>query len=131
METKLTPHRKTVLEILQASHDHPTAREVFDRASSRTPRLSFATIYNALKYLTEEGYVRQIRFGEEAVRYDPMLERHDHLICRQCGKIGDLTGMRAPELPKGKAEAAGFLLESVNVQFLGLCKACRASQKKA
>src|SRR5689334_4236424 len=97
MRRHLTSHRQTVLEVVQQSHDHPTARQVFERAVQRAPKLSFATVYNSLKFLTEEGLLRQFSFGEDAVRYDGMLRRHDHLICRKCHRVDDLIDINMPQ----------------------------------
>jgi Fur family peroxide stress response transcriptional regulator len=126
MEEKLTPHRQVVLDVVKAAKDHPTAREVFERSSQRSPKLSFATVYNALKYLTEAGLLRLIRFGDDAVRYDPMLERHDHLICRRCGRILDAVGTSTPGLPRGFSPPQGFQVEEITMQISGVCGECRS-----
>src|SRR3954469_5488618 len=128
MESKLTPHRQVVLDIVSDSKDHPTAREVFERSSRVSPKLSFATVYNALKYLTETGHLRLIRFGDDAARYDPMLARHDHFVCRRCGRIGDAMGSKPPALPSGFGAAEGFQIEEVTVQFHGTCGECREKE---
>lgn len=124
MDGKLTPHRQVVLDIVRSSRNHPTAREVFERSSQLSPKLSFATVYNALKYLSDAGHLRLIHFGDDAVRYDPMTERHDHLICRRCGVIFDAIGGPAPALPAGFSAPEGFQVEDASVQFLGVCGPC-------
>jgi Fur family peroxide stress response transcriptional regulator len=126
MDEKLTPHRQVVLDVVRASPDHPTARQVFERSSKVSPRLSFATVYNALKYLTETGHLRQIRFGDDAVRYDPMLDRHDHLLCRRCGRIHDALGTHTPTLPQNFTPPDGFEVEEITVQIMGVCGECRS-----
>jgi Fe2+ or Zn2+ uptake regulation protein len=124
MDERLTPLRQVILEVVQASEDHPTAREVFARSLSRSPKLSFATVYNALNHLTAVGRLRALRFGDGAVRFDPMTGRHDHILCRACGALFDAVGLREPVLPDGAAPA-GFRVEEVTVTFQGLCAACR------
>ena len=131
MESKLTRHRQAVLDIVKSSKDHPTAREVFEHSARHTPRLSFATVYNALRYLTENGHIRQLRFGDEAVRYDPMLERHDHLICRRCGRVLDALGPEPAVARGGFPAVEGFEVEEVTVQYLGLCGDCRGPEGRA
>lgn len=126
MEAKLTPHRQVVLEVMKSSKDHPTAREVFERCAKRSPRLSFATVYNALNHLTGAGHLRALRLGDGAVRFDPMTVRHDHVFCRACGALFDAVGLTEPALPAGFAPT-GFLLEEATVRFQGLCAACRKS----
>jgi Fe2+ or Zn2+ uptake regulation protein len=122
--SRLTPHRQAVLEIVKSSKDHPTAREVFERSGKRSPKLSFATVYNALNHLTGTGHLRALRFGDGAVRFDPMTDRHDHFLCRGCGALFDAVGLPPPGLPAGAAPS-GFVVEEVTVQFQGLCAACR------
>ncbi|MDB5103474.1 MAG: transcriptional repressor [Fibrobacteres bacterium] len=129
MQENLTPHRIAVLELVRAGEDHPTAREVFERSARQSPRLSFATVYNALKYLTDAKLLRTIRVGDDAVRYDAVMEPHQHLVCRVCGRIDDAVGVREPILPEGRTGQKGFLVESISVQFLGICAECRNPEK--
>jgi Fur family peroxide stress response transcriptional regulator len=125
MDEKLTPHRQVVLDVIRASHDHPTAKQVFERALKVAPKLSFATVYNALNHLAEAGSLRLIRFGDDALRYDPMLDRHDHLMCRVCGRIIDVMEAPTPSLPRGFTPPEGFEVEEITLHIMGLCGACR------
>ena len=125
MQERLTPHRQAVLEIVRAGKNHPTAREVFERSALHSPRLSFATVYNALRYLTEKKYLRTIRVGDDALRFDPTEGPHDHLVCRVCGGIEDVMGGTRPLLPPGIAGPEGFQVEDISVQYLGVCADCK------
>jgi Fur family peroxide stress response transcriptional regulator len=120
----LTAHRQTVLEVVKTSHDHPTARMVFERALKRAPKLSFATVYNSLKYLAEQGRVRQFNFGQDSARYDGMLGRHDHLICRKCGKVEDFNRISPPKAGTDFTVPKGFKVEELSIQITGLCDKC-------
>lgn len=127
MKNQLTSHRKTVFDVVKSSQDHPTARQVFDRAVQKSPRLSFATVYNSLKYLSDHGLIRQVSFGEDFIRYDGMLARHDHLFCRNCRQVEDLMDLSIPEaeqflLPKG------FKVEEVSLKISGLCQSCQQAE---
>ncbi len=124
----LTPHRRTVLDVVRASHDHPTARQVFDRVAKKDPGLSVATVYNSLNFLLAAGTIRRVGSEEEGVRYDGMLARHDHLICRRCGRIEDadvLGRLAAAKLPR----LAHFQAEEVSVRVIGLCSECRRGER--
>jgi len=52
-EPGLTPQRKAVLRAIQGTDHHPTASEVFAAAQALLPSISFATVYNSLRYLKE------------------------------------------------------------------------------
>jgi Fur family transcriptional regulator, peroxide stress response regulator len=53
------------------------------------PTISYATVYNSLRYLKEAKLISEITFGHAASRYDSKSYRHDHAICANCGKLID------------------------------------------
>ncbi len=122
---ELTSHRQTVLDIVRGSFDHPTARTVFERALEKTPKLSFATVYNSLKFLAEQGMIRQLNFGEDYARFDGKMDRHDHLVCRKCGKVDDFTRITAPRPGQDFSVPKGFKVEELSIQVTGLCDSCQ------
>ncbi len=121
----LTRQRKVVLEAVQAGDHHPTAAEVFDAARQNMPGISFATVYNSLRYLREKGLVREIAFGKGASRYDRETERHDHAICSACGRLVDFDLPGTLGLVRAAARASHFQPESVHLTLVGLCPGCR------
>ena len=121
----LTRQRKVVLEAVQAGDHHPTAAEVFDAARQAMPGISFATVYNSLRYLKAKGLVREIAFGKGASRYDRETERHDHAICSDCGKLVDFDLPGTLGLVRAAARASRFQPESVTLTLVGRCPKCR------
>src|SRR6476646_9200001 len=99
----LTQQGEVVLEVIGAAPDHLTANDVFAAAKKRLPSISFATVYNSLRYLKEAGHIAEIQFGNGASRFDRMTSRHDHAICTKCGKLVDIE-LKLPA--KLAAEAA-------------------------
>ena len=67
---KLTPQREAVFQVIQERDDHPTANDIFAAARRRLPGISYATVYNSLRYLNEAGLVHEINFGDSASLYD-------------------------------------------------------------
>ena len=124
----LTRQRRLVLEVVQVEESHPTAAEVFDAARQTLPGISFATVYNSLRYLKEQGLVREITFGNGASRYDSVTERHDHAICSACGKLVDFDLPGTVALIRAAARASRFQAESVHLTLIGLCPNCRAGK---
>jgi Fur family peroxide stress response transcriptional regulator len=76
----LTKQRRAVLRVIRDSDEHLTANEVFERARQLLPGIAFATVYNSLRYLKNEGLIGEVRFGADCTRYDRTLKRHDHAI---------------------------------------------------
>lgn len=126
-EQKLTPQREAVFQVILAREDHPTASEIFAAARQRLPTISYATVYNSLRYLKEAGLVHEISFGDSASRYDRETERHDHAICNSCGKLVDFDLPQTAELMQAAARKSRFKPESVHLTLRGLCADCRES----
>ena len=122
----LTRQRRVVLEAVQSSEEHPTAGEVYEAARKLLPTISYATVYNSLRYLKDAGLVREITFGHAASRYDRETERHDHAICKNCGKLVDFDLPEAAKLMLEAAEHSRFEPESIHLTLVGLCPDCRS-----
>lgn len=125
---ELTKQRRTVLRVIRESDKHLTANEVFEDARRLLPGISFATVYNSLRYLKQEGLIGEIRFGTDANLYDRKLTRHDHAICNNCGKLVDIE----LPLPDGLLEEAStlskFKATSIELTLHGLCPECSKSE---
>ncbi len=125
-ELVLTRQRKVVLDVVRSGDSHPTAGEVFEAARQAMPGISFATVYNSLRYLKQAGLVREVAFGSGASRYDRETERHDHAICSVCGTLVDFDLPGTVGLIRSAARASRFKAESVHLTLIGLCPSCRA-----
>ena len=121
----LTRQRDAVLKVIRERDDHPTAGEVFEAARSRLPGISYATVYNSLRYLRDAGLVHEIKFGDGASRYDRETDRHDHAICNDCGKLVDFDLPEAAELIQAAARKSKFKAQSVHLTLRGQCPECR------
>jgi Fur family peroxide stress response transcriptional regulator len=121
----LTRQRQAVLDVIQSGDTHPTAAEVFEGARRKMPGISFATVYNSLRFLREAGLVREVAFGSGASRYDRETQRHDHAICSACGALVDFDLPGTVGLIRSAARASRFKPESVHLTLVGLCPGCR------
>jgi Fe2+ or Zn2+ uptake regulation protein len=129
-EGRLTRYRKTVLEVLRSNHQHPTAAEVFRIVRRRRPGVAYATIYNALNWLERGGLIGRVDFADEATRYDPLVERHDQLVCTRCGGLTDIKLQLPSKIVSRAARGAGFRVERHRVELFGLCGTCTVSSTK-
>ena len=123
----MTKYAKKILEIVESSRSHLTAEQVFEQLREAYPSVVLATVYNNLNRLWEEDRIRKISVEGTPDRYDRIV-RHDHLVCRKCGRLlnvdlGDLT----EQLEK----KAGIPILSYDLKLVFLCEACRKkSQEK-
>lgn len=121
---RLTPQREAVLRAVRERDDHPTAGDIFARAKQYLPAISYATVYNSLRYLREAGLVQEISFGDGASRYDGITDRHDHALCTECGKLVDFDLAEPAELMQEAARKSHFQPESVHLTLVGRCPDC-------
>lgn len=121
---ELTKQRQSVLQVIRESDKHLTANEVFDGARRLLPSISFATVYNSLRYLKQEELIGEIRFDTGAKLYDRRLTRHDHAICDDCGKLVDLELPLPDELLEVAADRSKFKVASIELTLRGLCPEC-------
>ena len=122
----LTKQREVVLQVIREAEQHLTANEVFSEAKRRLQTISFATVYNSLRYLKEAGHIAEIQFGfSGAKRFDAKTARHDHAICNRCGKLVDMDLEMPQELIKLAAKFSKFKPESLELTLRGLCPECK------
>lgn len=119
-----TKQRQTVLQVIRETDGHLTANEVFEDARRILPGISFATVYNSLRYLKQEGLIGEVRFGTNAARYDRKLTRHDHALCNKCGKLVDLELTIPSVLIEEASAISKFEPESIELTLRGLCPEC-------
>jgi Fe2+ or Zn2+ uptake regulation protein len=120
----LTRQRRAVLQVVNESDGHLTAAEIFAGAQKLLPKISYATVYNSLRYLKAAGLLSEITFGNAASRYDRETARHDHAICTACGTLLDFDLAETVSLMKLAARRSRFKPASIHLTLVGLCPDC-------
>jgi Fur family ferric uptake transcriptional regulator/Fur family peroxide stress response transcriptional regulator len=121
----MTPQRRAVLDALRASHDHPTAAEVYERVRAEAPGIGPATVYRTLSLLVSNGQALELTLGAgQAARFDANTHRHDHVVCEGCGQAMDLDLPVAQSLVGEVSRRSGFAVTGYDLQFRGLCPTC-------
>ena len=120
----LTKQREVVLRVIRDAEQHLTANEIFEQSKQLLPGISFATVYNSLRFLKDAGHIAEISFGSGANRFDRKMTRHDHAFCTNCGKLVDIELDLPAELVQAAAEYSKFKPESLELTLRGLCPDC-------
>ncbi|HSF20242.1 MAG TPA: Fur family transcriptional regulator [Vicinamibacteria bacterium] len=122
----MTVQRRVILEELVGRDDHPTADQIYDSVRDRIPGLSRTTVYRVLDTFVKVGAIQKVFHPDAVVRFDPIRERHHHLICDCCGQLFDLEAEAVPDVALPTL-AHGFLIEDYTINFSGICSGCRTS----
>lgn len=118
---KMTRYAQEILDIVNCSHEHLTAEEIYLNLKNGDSKVVLATVYNNLAKLTKEKLIKKISFDEGKDRYDKII-RHDHLICSKCGKISDVTYQDLTEQLKN---TLGVDVLSYDLKINYICEECK------
>lgn len=122
----MTKYEKDIFAIINTSREHLTVEQIFLKLKEAHPNVVLATVYNNLKKLLKEELVRKVSVEGMQDRYDRM-KKHDHLVCRQCGKLADVT-LEDLSASLRKQLGEDFLYYDLKVYYV--CPECRAKQNK-
>ena len=114
----MTKYGTKILEIVSASRSHMTAEEIFDTLRRTYPAVVLATVYNNLNRLLQEGLIRKVSVEGMPDRYD-RIQRHDHLVCKGCGRLLDID---LGDLTTQLEEKAGISILSYDLKLMYLCE---------
>ena len=117
----MTKHGKLILNAVLDSHDHLTAEQIYQILRTSGVSISLATVYNNLKTLTEQGYLRKITVDGSPDRYDQPAD-HQHLVCVRCGRLQDLP---LQDLTPVLEKQTGRPILSYDLRVSYLCDSCR------
>ena len=87
---RATTPRLAVASYVLATHEHPSADEIWTRARAVAPLISRASVYNTLHLLVRKGLLRELVLAEGRVVYDPKTIAHHHFIDERTGAIHDV-----------------------------------------
>lgn len=121
----VTIQRRAVYESLLPRNDHPTVDEIYNGVRAKLNGVSKATIYRALETLTDLGLARKVPHPGSAVRFDPFVEPHHHLLCQECGAMQD----HHDEELHFDSPGGAFLVHEASALFVGLCASCAPASK--
>jgi Fur family peroxide stress response transcriptional regulator len=125
---RMTPQRMAVLQELLRTDDHPSVEEIYRELQPSYPMMSLATVYKTVATLKELGEVLELEFSNGHNRYDAHTPHpHAHLICRRCDRIEDYSADELDQLVAGVAARTSYHLQSVRLDFYGLCGPCSGS----
>ena len=118
----MTRQRAVVLEVINSDMRHHTADEIFALAKERLPGISLATVYNTLKYLEKNRFIRKITAEGTKDRYDNSYIPHGHLFCSKCCEVSDFT---LPDFTENLNELLGDKIDSWELKVRYICQKCK------
>ena len=130
---RLTYLRRRVLELIWRSHDPIGAYAILDALREEGRGAAPPTVYRALEFLSEQGLIHRIESRNAYVGCaDP---EHGHtsqfLVCGRCGAASELHDARIAGAIAERTKEAGFRVQHLVVEAIGLCPSCAAQMPAA
>lgn len=127
-QTRMTKQRALILDTLRSVTSHPTADELHAMVRARMPRISLGTVYRNLEHLAATGEVLCLERAGSQKHFDGNTAPHLHARCRVCGGIHDAMHDGQAFTPP-KVSIPGFRIESLELEFMGICDKCRLAEE--
>lgn len=118
---KMTGQRRVIAAVLSEADDHPDVEEVYQRAVTRDPKISIATVYRTVRLFEEADILERHDFGDGRSRYEEATEdHHDHLIDIQTGRVIEFQSDEIEALQERIAREHGFRLVDHRLELYGV-----------
>ena len=110
--------REIILNLIHSTETHPTADWIYSNARTQIPNISLGTIYRNLKQLEQDQLITTI-FDGNVARFDSNMESHDHLKCKICGNLTDLT--LDHDFKSRVKQKFNFIADKIEMTIIGTC----------
>lgn len=123
---RLTPQRQQVLAAVE-SLGHATPEQIVETvsASGETP-MALSTVYRSLEALQELGLVSHTHVDHRVPSYHLASHAsHIHVVCRDCGSVGEAPVDVAEEFVARLGSSLGFEADVTHAAIHGRCAQCR------
>jgi len=125
-QSKLTPIRKKVLELIWKSHKPIKAYDLLAQLSSEDFIEKPPTVYRALDFLIDNKLIHRIESQNAYIGCNTDHETLDSkfLICDQCHEVEELSEPKINKTLSEITKKQGFTPSLVNVEIHGTCSQC-------
>jgi len=126
-----SPVTDAVKAILAAEDRHAWGLDdLLEAVRRQIPSADFSTVFRAMHTLEREGVVEQVDLGDGKARYETRRDHHEHIRCTVCGLVSEVPGCVVEDVVAQVQRRTGFVVDSHQVVFAGVCRPCRATARR-
>jgi Fur family peroxide stress response transcriptional regulator len=122
---KVTPQRLLVYRALLRDETHPNPDKLYRKIKRSHPTISHATVYATLESFERHGIIARLTPLHETVRFDPIVEPHNHIVCVRCKTVTNLHDPVLSSLPIPEQVRRDNTVLGHSVYINVLCRSCR------
>ncbi|MDP2888076.1 MAG: transcriptional repressor [Bacteroidota bacterium] len=119
---RVTPQRIAIYEAILKLNNHPTADDIAAHIKLDHPNIATGTVYKVLESLVENGLIKKVKTEKDVMRYDAILENHNHLYCAESDRIADYYNEEINNLLTDyfrQHEIPDFKIADIKLQIIG------------
>jgi Fur family transcriptional regulator, ferric uptake regulator len=121
---RLTAQRQLILEAVHAL-GHATPEQVHTAVREVAAGVNITTIYRTLELLERLGLVTHTHLSHGSPTYHAAGDdQHVHLVCRACGRVGEVDPELVRPVVERLAGERGFLADIGHMALFGVCADC-------
>lgn len=124
---RLTPQRLEVLRLMTLQRGAISAYDLLDLLKVSEPQAKPPTVYRALDFLLEQGFVHKVESTNSYVLCH-LLDNPSHtsamFICGRCGNVQEQGADGVEDIMHALAAKMGFALRHSVIEAHGLCADC-------
>ena len=124
---RFTAIREKVFRLMAENQGGQGAYDLLEQLKQSEPAAKPATIYRALEFLTEQGFIHKIE-SSNAFMLCHHFEKHHPaqlLICEVCGNVTELHSSALQTEFSRQAALQGFDIHHQTIEARGKCLNCR------
>jgi len=122
---RMTAAKQAVVDaLLAAGGSHVTADDLVAGVARSQPDVHRSTVYRTLETLERLGVVEHVHLGHAGGTYHLTDERHQHLVCDDCGGVEHVPEAVTAGLARSLKKRYGFTLSSHHFALTGRCRHC-------
>jgi Fur family zinc uptake transcriptional regulator len=125
---RLTPQRLEVLRLMTQQPGAISAYDLLDLLRVSEPQAKPPTVYRALDFLLEQGFIHRVESANSYVlchHFEEPSHTSALFICDRCGLVTEKTTDGIEERLAKLASESGFELRHSVVEAHGLCAECK------
>ncbi|MEA9393004.1 zinc uptake transcriptional repressor Zur [Acerihabitans sp. TG2] len=124
---RLTPQRLEVLRLMTQQEGAISAYDLLDLLRVSEPQAKPPTIYRALDFLLEQGFIHRVESTNSFVlchHFEQPGHTSAFFICDRCGQVTEQATQGIEDILQKMAEASGFTMRHNVVEAHGFCPLC-------
>jgi Fur family ferric uptake transcriptional regulator len=127
---RATTPRRIIVEALLDHPQHVTAEGLAALVHDRAPLVNVATVYRTLESLQAIGVIDRVPVDQGPAQWHVVDDSpHQHLVCKDCGEVTEVSSKEFERLVRALDAAYGFKADG-HAAIPGQCAACAAKQPR-